>query len=101
MEERKNAGYTIVQSLMIGNTEFVIGHHPAAPAPYVTWECKDGNNFYWGHYMKERHEADRDLLERAKLELDRQDQYRGRKAKNQNENGKTIRSKQRDRGDAR
>lgn len=37
MEERKNAGYTIVQSLMIGNAEFVIGHHPTAPAPYVTW----------------------------------------------------------------
>lgn len=76
MEERKNAGYTIVQSLMIGNAEFVIGYHPTAPAPYVTWECKDGNNFFWGHYMQERHEADRDLLERAKQELDRQDQRR-------------------------
>ena len=34
MSERKNASYTIVQSLMIGDAEFVIGHNPAAPAPY-------------------------------------------------------------------
>lgn len=81
MEGRKNAGYTIIQSLVIGNTEYVIGYHPTAPTPYVTWECKDRNNYFWGHYMKERHEADRDLLERAKLELDRQDQYRSRQSK--------------------
>lgn len=82
MSERKNASYTIVQSLMIGDAEFVIGHNPAAPAPYVTWECKDGNNYFWGHYMTERHQADRDLLERAKAELDLQDRRFGRVQKN-------------------
>lgn len=81
MDVRKNAGYTIVQSLMIGRTELVIGHNPAAPAPYVTWECKDGVNYFWGHYMNERHEADRDLLARANLELDCQDQRMGRQQK--------------------
>ena len=78
MEERKNAGYTIVQSLKIGNTEFVIGHHPTAPSPYVTWECTNGDNYFWGHYFKERHDADRDLLARANLELDRQERRQNR-----------------------
>lgn len=82
MSERKNASYTIVQSIMIGDAEFVIGHNPVAPAPYVTWECKDGNNYFWGHYMAERHQADRDLLERAKAELDLQDRRFGRVQKN-------------------
>ena len=82
MEERKNAGYTILQSLMTGNTEFVIGHHPTAPSPYVTWECNNGDNYFWGHYFKERHDADRDLLARANLELDRQEQRRGSQQKN-------------------
>ena len=82
MSERQCAGYTIVQSLMIGNSEFVIGHHPTAPQPYVTWECSNGDNYYWGHYFNERQQADRDLLERAKDELDRQDQRRGDRQKN-------------------
>ena len=54
MGERKNAGYTIVESIHIGNTEFVIGHKPGAPSPYVTWECANGDNYFWGHYMDER-----------------------------------------------
>lgn len=78
MEERKNAGYTIVQSLMIGNTEFVIGHHPTAPAPYVTWECMNGDNYFWGHYCNDRMAADRDLLNRANVELERLEQRAGR-----------------------
>lgn len=78
MESRKNAGYTIVQSLVIGNAEFVIGHHPTAPAPYVTWECMNGNNYFWGHYCNDRMTADRDLLNRANVELERQEQRAGR-----------------------
>lgn len=40
---RTNAGYTITDSIFIGKAEFVIGYNPSFPAPYVTWECKDGN----------------------------------------------------------
>ena len=78
MSERKNGEYTIIQSIMIGGAEFVMGHNPKACTPYVTWECKDGNNYFWGHYIMDRHNAERDLLERATLELDRQDQIRER-----------------------
>lgn len=62
---RKNAGYTITESICVGNVEFVLGENAAAPARFVTWECKDGNNYYWGHYMTEKLAALRDLLDRA------------------------------------
>ena len=76
MGERKNGGYTIIQSLMIGNAEFVMGYNLKASTLYVTWECKDGNNYFWGHYIMDRHNAERDLLERATLELYSQDHIR-------------------------
>mgnify|MGYP000814091926 CR=1 FL=1 len=46
MEMRINAGYTITDSVHIGKAEFVIGEMPNAPAPFVTWECKNGNNYF-------------------------------------------------------
>ena len=45
---RTNAGYTITDSIFIGKAEFVIGHNPSFSTPYVTWECKDGDNYFWG-----------------------------------------------------
>ena len=72
MEVRKNAEYIITGSIHIGNTEFVIGEMPNAPAPFVTWECKDGNNYFWGHYLSDRKATERDLLERAGRELEYQ-----------------------------
>ena len=62
---RINAGYVITDSVFIGEAEFVIGKMPNAPAPFVTWECKDGNNYFWGHYLSDRRAAEQDLLERA------------------------------------
>lgn len=101
MEERKNAGYTIIQSLMIGNAEFVIGHHPSAPAPYVTWECMNGDYYFWGHYCNNRMEADRDLLNRANVELERQEQRAGWKTENYDKDGAAIVPKPKGRGDSR
>lgn len=48
MSERKNGEYTIIQSIMIGNAEFVMGYNPKASTPYVTWECNNGNNTFGG-----------------------------------------------------
>lgn len=70
MEERKNAGYTIIDSIHIGETEFVIGVSHSNPAMFVTWACKGGDNYYWGHYMPDRAAAERDLLDRAGQELE-------------------------------
>ena len=70
MSERKNAGYTITDSIHVGNAEFVIGENPKAPSPYVTWECSGGSNYFWGHYCSDRFGAVKDLLERAGAELE-------------------------------
>jgi len=69
MVERENAGYAIVESIHIGKAEFVLGVNEKAPAPYVTWACKDGDNYFWGHYMTDKLAALRDLLDRAGEEL--------------------------------
>ena len=69
MSQRTNAGYTITDSLTIGNTEFVIGKNNATPPMFVTWACKGGNDYFWGHYMETREAAERDLLNRAAIEL--------------------------------
>ena len=69
MPERKNAGYTITDSIHIGKAEFVIGEHPNAPAPYVTWECSGGDNYFWGHYYPDRRSAEQNLISRAQAEL--------------------------------
>lgn len=66
---RKNAGYIITESIRIGNVEFVLGEKQTEPAQYVTWECKDGDNYYWGHYMTDKLAALGDLLDRAGQEL--------------------------------
>ena len=69
MNVRINQGYVITDSIHIGKAEFVIGEMSNTPAPFVTWECKDGNNYFWGHYLTTRKAAERDLLERARETL--------------------------------
>ncbi len=78
---RTNVGYTITDSVTIGNTEFVIGKNNANPPMFVTWACKGGNDYFWGHYMDTREAAERDLLERAASELNLQYPKRGNKSK--------------------
>lgn len=56
MNEKKqaNEGYTIIESMTVGNARFVIGENLNNPvAPYVTWQANiknDPDNFFWGHY---------------------------------------------------
>ena len=78
MDMRTNAGYTITDAIRIGNVEFVIGENAAYPAQFVTWECKGGNNYYWGHYMTNRLTALHDLLDRAAQELSMLERLHGR-----------------------
>lgn len=66
---RENAGYTITLAIPIGNVEFVLGENPAGIAKYVTWERKNGDNYYWWHYTTDKLAAMRDLLNRASTEL--------------------------------
>ena len=72
MEQRVNEGYVITDSLHIGSTEFVIGENQTQYGTmYVTWQCRDGDNYFWGHYLTERQAAEKDLLARAGQELER------------------------------
>lgn len=69
MEQRECAGYIITQSIKVKDSEFVLGEHPKKDM-YVTWRCKDGDSYFWGHYTSNRYEALKDLCQRAEQEID-------------------------------
>ena len=70
MNTRINEGYVITDSIQIGETEFVLGKLDSKISMYVTWACKGGDNYYWGHYFSDPMEAKKDLLDRAGQELE-------------------------------
>ncbi|MDD4509296.1 MAG: hypothetical protein PHY23_00010 [Oscillospiraceae bacterium] len=81
MSERINAGYVITDSVFIGDSEFVIGANSTSLGTmYVTWQCKDGDNYFWGHYLSDRRAAEKDLLDRAgnELRLQRQQEQKSK-----------------------
>lgn len=65
MEWRKNQGYIITNAITIENSEFVLGVHETRPNAFVTWECKNQNDYYWGHYHDDLITAQKDFLKRA------------------------------------
>lgn len=69
MEQRENAGYIITESIKVKNTEFVLGEQPET-GMFVTWQCKNGTDYYWGHYADNRYAALKDFCERAAREID-------------------------------
>lgn len=69
MNQRECAGYIITQSIRVKDAEFVLGEHPKKDM-YVTWRCKDGDNYFWGHYTSNRYDALKDLCQRAEREID-------------------------------
>ena len=77
-----NADYKITARVRVGNAEFVLGEHPKAPSPFVTWQrnCKnDGDgppNFFWGHYGADRAAMIEDFCERTGSEYQEQKERR-------------------------
>ena len=65
MNWRENAGYVIANAITIGDSEIVLGVHKTRPNMFVTWECTNKNNYYWGHYSSTLLSAQRDFCERA------------------------------------
>lgn len=65
MDWRKNAGYIITQSMTIGESEIVLGVHTTRPNAFVTWECKNKDNYYWGHYTTSLIAAQKDFCKRV------------------------------------
>lgn len=76
MNEQKqvNEGYTIIESMTVGNARFVIGENPNhQAAPYVTWQANvknDPNNFFWGHYCATKLDAVADFAQRINAEAE-------------------------------
>ena len=83
MSVRTNAGFQIIDSIFIEDSEFVLGVNQATPTMYVTWKCADGYNYYWGHYHSDQIAAKRDLLMRANEELDYIEQRMGKRKEEQ------------------
>ena len=65
--ERKNAGYYIIKSISFQNEEYVLGvkTNEKGENKYVTWNCVDKENYYYGHYIDDYRNALIDLYERA------------------------------------
>lgn len=67
----KNQGYEIQKVVMLENGRgFALGHHPTAPAPFVTWACYDDEKgqrqYEWGHYGNNRTAMEQDFTDRVK-----------------------------------
>lgn len=69
MSIRINAGCILTDSVHVGETEFVMGVHSKASSQFVTWACKNGTDYFWGHYFSDPLLAMKDLLSRANQEL--------------------------------
>jgi len=78
MSDRINEGYVITDSIHVGETEFVFGKLDSKIPMYVTWACKGGDYYYWGHYFSDPMEAKKDLLGRAGQELELQMEWKVR-----------------------
>ncbi|MBO4898613.1 MAG: hypothetical protein J5590_09985 [Clostridia bacterium] len=65
MDFRKNAGYIIVNAITIGESEIVLGVHESLPNSFVTWECNNKKDYYWGHYHTSLIAAQKDFCKRG------------------------------------
>ena len=70
MDKRMNAGYEIINSITVGKSEIVLGYNENASSKYVTWQCTNGDNYFWGHYIDDKLKAQRDFLERGLKEIE-------------------------------
>lgn len=71
MEIRENAGYKIIAAIRTGkHEEIVIGHHPTAPAPFVCWDCRNGNDYDNGGYTLNYRQALLVMAERIENRYD-------------------------------
>lgn len=69
MNWRTNQGFIITNQITVGETEFVLGVHEKAPNSFVTWQCKNGNDYYWGHYFSNLLAAQKDFCKRTLEEI--------------------------------
>ena len=71
MEIRENAGYKIIAAIRTGkHEEIVIGQHPTAPAQFVCWDCRNGNDYDNGVYTMNYRQALYAMAERIQKNYD-------------------------------
>ena len=61
--ERKNVNYVIIDSIQVGELEYVLGKHETEEK-YVTWQYYNGA-YYYGHYINDYNTAKIDLYTRV------------------------------------
>lgn len=94
----KNMGYEIQRSVLFDNGRgFALGHDPAAPAPFVTWQFtqekgQEQRDYYWGHYHGDKSAAISDYNNRVHSY---EQQYGVRKVENRGPDFYTYYSTQR------
>lgn len=64
---RMNQGYHIIEAVRIGtDLEVVLAQNETSiGTQYVTWQCRNGSDYFWGHYSMDFNEARRDLFQRV------------------------------------
>ena len=68
--DRQNAGFVITNAIHVGNKEFVLGVNMQNVSSFVTWECKEGTDYFWGNYTNCLLTATKDLCERVIKEIE-------------------------------
>lgn len=66
---RTNAGFIITNTIPVGDKEFVLGVNMKNAQSFVTWECKDKTDYFWGHYSDNLLKATKDLCQRVMEEI--------------------------------
>ena len=66
--ERKNVNYVIIDSIQVGELEYVLGKHETAEK-YVTWQYYN-EAYYYGHYINDYKTAKIDLYTRVIDEME-------------------------------
>ena len=66
---RSNQNYVILNSVNVADAKFVLGVNMTAPSQFVTWECKNQNDYFYGHYFSDQLKAQKDLCVRALNEV--------------------------------
>ena len=75
---RMNQNYIIINSVNVGEAEFVLAFNSNAPSQYVTWECKNGDDYFMGHYFSDKLRAQKDLCVRGLNEAKILEQHRNK-----------------------
>ena len=66
--DRMNQDYRIIDAINVGESEFVLAQNTKALDSFVTWQCKNGNDYFWGHYIDNLLDAKLDFAERITSE---------------------------------